>query len=202
MSNLLTATITIEGTKPILWNAFTLHAISAKKQEQPAGKAGNNPEEWKRTVLATPEGQLYVNRFYIFGCFRDGAKYTKQGRSSLQPMVVATLQVIEEMVLTDRFLPNGVNGLIDLPTDPNEPVYLDIRGVRNPATKARNIRYRVAASPGWRMNFQVVWDATLISRGQFQAVAIDAGNYCGLGDARQIGFGRFSVIQFEVQNWQ
>lgn len=151
MSNLLMAMVTIEGTRPFMWHAFTLGAMTKKKKEQ-AGTAGNDPEEWKRSVLATLEGQLYVEPFYIFACLRDGARYVKQGRGSLQAHVIATLQVLDKKVLSNRFLPQGLR---ELPTDPTQPVYLDIRGVKNPTTKARNIRYWVATAPGWQDDVSV-----------------------------------------------
>ena len=142
--NILTAKVTIKGVRPIFWHRFGPDALPLEKQEK-TGVAGNDPEEWKKTVTATSDGQLYVDPSYIFGCLRDGAKYTKKGRGSIQTLVVATLQVTDNLILFDRYLPDGLNSLKD---DPTQPVYLDIRGVRNPSTKGRNVRYRVAASPG------------------------------------------------------
>ncbi len=191
--NLLTAKVTIRGTRPLLWCHFGPEALPLEKQEK-AGVAGNDPTEWRRTMLATREGQLYLEPAYIFGCCRDGAKFTRKGRGSLQPLVTATLQVVEPRVLIDRFLP--AEG--DPPTDPEAPVYIDIRGVRNPSTKARNVRYRLAASPGWSAQFTLLFDRTVVSRGELEAVIRDAGKLCGLGDGRAIGFGRFEVESFEV----
>lgn len=194
MSNLLTATVTIEGIRPLLWNAFTMATIPLEKPER-TGVAGNDPEEWRRSVLTTPEGQLYVEPTYLFACLRDGAKHTRKGRSSLQPMVVATLQILDPRILVNRFLPTNTT---QLTTDSAAPVYLDIRSVRNPATRARNIRYRVAAGPGWQLTFHALWDATVVSRQQMEAVIRDSGKLAGLGDGRQIGFGRFELGSFEL----
>jgi len=192
MANIVRAHLVIEGFRPLLWNAFTLDAIPLQKRER-TGVAGNDPEEWKRTVLATAQGQLYLPDTYLFGALRDGAKHTKRGRSSLQPLVAATLQVAPERILLDRFLPAGE----ELPTDPHQPVYLDVRSVKNPSTRGRNIRYRVAAAPGWQAAFDLSWDLTVVSREQMQAVALDAGQLVGVGDGRHIGQGRFAVKQFE-----
>lgn len=194
MANMLMARVTIRGTRPLLWHHFGPDALPLGKRER-TGVAGNDPDEWKRTVLATPEGQLYVEPTYIFGCIRDGAKYTKKGRGSIQPMVAATLQVLDERIIIDRYLPDG-----ELTTDSSQPVYLDVRSVRNPATRARNVRYRVAASPGWMTTFTILWDATVVSRDQMHAVLIDAGRLVGLGDGRTIGMGRFEIVTFEVQD--
>lgn len=195
MGNILTATVTVKGTRPLLWHRFGPDALPLEKREK-TGVAGNDPEEWQRTVLVTKEKQLYLEPSYIFGCLRDGAKFTKKGKGSIQALVAATLQVVDDRVLTDRFLPN------DITTDDSLPVYLDIRSVKNPTTKARNVRYRVAASAGWATSFSIMWDSTVVSRGEMQAVVIDAGKLCGLGDGRGIGFGRFEVVSFEVREDQ
>lgn len=191
MGNLLTAKVEIEGTRTMLWNWFGPDAIPLEKQER-TGVAGNDPEEWKRTVLKTSEGQLYVEPSYVFGCFKEGAVHTKKGRGSIQSLVVATLQVMDERILVDRFL-------LDEPQrDPTLPVYLDVRMVVNPTTKARNIRYRIAAGPGWKMGFRILWDKTVVDRHQMQAVIRDAGKLVGIGNGRKIGFGRFDVLTCDI----
>jgi hypothetical protein len=191
--NIVTAVAKISGIRPILWHRFGPDTLSLGKKER-TGVAGNNPEEWKATVLITDENQLYFEPSYIFACLRDGAKYTKKGRSSLQPLIAATLQVLDDRILTNRYLPENIT------TNPNEPVYLDIRSVKNPVTRARNIRYRVCSSSGWNATFNIAWDKTIISKAEMEAIVLDAGMYSGLGDARNIGFGRFKLEEFEIKD--
>lgn len=197
MSNYLYAQVSIKGTRPILWHHFGPDALPLEKGER-TGVAGNDPEEWRKTVLATKEGQLYVEPSYIFGAIRDGSRNVRKGRGSIMPMVASTLQVLEARVLVDRHLPDGLT--TPPPIDPEAPVYLDVRGVRNPSNKARNVRYRVAASPGWQASFTLMWDKTVVSRGEMQACLIHAGWLAGLGDGRSVGFGRFEVECFEVDD--
>lgn len=192
MGSLLTAEVEIRGTRPLWWHAFGPEALPLEKQER-TGVAGNDPEEWKKTVLATGDGRLYIPSTYVFATIRDGARYTKKGRGSIQATVAATLQIEDELVFTDRVMPEG-----EPPRDPTAPVYLDIRGVRNPSTKARNVRYRIAASSGWTATFHLLWNKTIVSRGEMESSANDAGLLCGLGDGRSIGMGRFEVVQFNV----
>lgn len=194
MSNILTASVTIKGLRPLLWHHFGPDALPLEKQEK-TGVAGHDPEEWKKTVLKTKDGQLYLESAYVFACVRDGAKYTKKGRGSIQSMVSATLQVTTDKVLVDKFLPDNI---VELINETDQPVYLDVRSVKNPTTKGRNVRYRVAASPGWTATFNLMWDKTIVSRGEMQAAVMDAGRFSGLGDGRSIGFGRFTVEEFEI----
>ncbi len=55
-SNILIASVAIRGTKPLLWHQFGPHALPLTPVEK-AGVAGNDPEEWRRTVLMTAEHQ-------------------------------------------------------------------------------------------------------------------------------------------------
>ena len=204
MSNIVTAKVTIKGTRPFFWNAFGPDAMPLEKQER-TGVAGNDPEEWRKTVLCTKEGQLYCEPSYIFGAMREAARYTKKGKSNLVAPLSATLQVVDERLLTDRYFPGFPNGhkfdplAAEPPNrDPDELVYLDVRGVRNPSTKARNVRYRVAACPGWSTSFELIWDKTIVSRAEMEAVLIDAGKLIGIGNARKIGMGRFEVVSFSI----
>lgn len=190
--NFVTAEVRIHGIKSIMWHRFGPETLSLVKKER-TGVAGNDPEEWRSTVLKTSDNQLYLEPSYIFACLRDGARYTKKGRGSLQPLVAATLQVLDEKVLVDRYLPENVTA------DQNELVYLDVRGVKNPVTRARNIRYRVCSSPGWNATFNIAWDKTIVSKAEMEAIILDAGMYSGLGDARSIGFGRFKLEEIKVK---
>jgi hypothetical protein len=193
MSNIIKARVQIQGTRPLLQHQFGPDAVPLEKGER-TGVAGNDPEEWRKTCMVTKDGQLYVRGSYIFGMTRDAARNTKKGKGSIQGAVASTLQVEESVVLLDRWMPKKG----DPGTDPTESVYLDVCGVRNPSTKGRNVRYRLAASAGWKAEFTLVWDKTIVSRDQMRAVMNDAGTLVGLADGRSIGNGRFMVSKFEV----
>lgn len=196
MSNILQAEVSIKGVRPLIWHAFGPEALPLEKQEK-TGVAGNDPSEWARTVLMTSDRSLYVRSSYVFGSVRDGARHTKRGKGSIQSYVACTLQIGQEVLFVKR--DGDILKCPEAPIDdPTLSVYLDICGVRNPSTKARNVRYRIAASAGWEIDFTTIWDKTIVSRGEMEAVVIDAGRLCGLGDGRSIGNGRFDVIRFEV----
>jgi hypothetical protein len=191
MNNLVRAKLEIRGTRPLLQHMFGPDALPLEKAER-TGVAGNDPEEWHRTSMITRDGQLFVLGTYVFGMLRDAAKHTRKGKGSIQGMLAATLQIEDDQILLDRFVPK------DGPTtDSTQPVYIHVSGVRNPSTKARNVRYRLAASPGWNAKFTIMWDKTIVSRDQMRAVLIDAGTLVGLADGRSIGFGRFEVKAFQ-----
>ena len=205
MGNLIKAKVTIRGNRPLLQHRFTEESLPLEKQEK-TGVAGNDPEEWRKTAMVTKDGQLYVDGPYIFSMLRNAAKFTKKGKGSIQADVSATLQVLDDKVLlSNRYFPNFPNGhSFDIkkedppPRDVDAPVFMDVRSVRNPSTKGRNVRYRVAASAGWECEFNILWDKTLISRALMEAVIRDSGVLVGLADGRAVGFGRFEVLDIEV----
>ncbi len=204
MSNVVRAVARISGTRPLFQHKFGPDALPLEKKEK-TGVAGHDPEEWRRTCMINKEGQLFVLPTYVFGCIREAAKFHKIGRKNASTFIQATLQVEEGRVLVDQFFPGFPNGskfdsaTADVPSeDEDEPVYLDIRGVRNPSTRARNVRYRIAASAGWETEFTLLWDKTIVSTNMMESILIDAGKLIGIGNGRAIGMGRFDVESFVV----
>jgi hypothetical protein len=59
-----------------------------------------------------------------------------------------------------------------------------VQGVRNPGTKSRNIRYRLAASSGRPCSFTNIFDKTVVDRTRMRAVLNDAGALVGIADGR------------------
>lgn len=188
---LLRAKVRIRGTRPLLFNKFTDNSIPLKKKEK-LGVAGNNPDEWKDTFNSTKDGQLYLDSLYIFSCLRAGGKHTPKGRGSLEPDVAATLQILDDKLYLNRTMPS----LALITRDERNDVYIDVRPVSRRGVK--NIRYRLAISSGWETEFNIMWENTLISREQMEAICMDSGCFAGLGDGRKIGFGRFEVLDFIV----
>lgn len=191
MGNIRKARVEIKGIRPLLFHHFGPDAIPLQPGEK-TGVAGNDPEEWKKTVLMTSDRELYIPDSYFFGTIRDGARNVKKGRGSIQPAVASTLQVLESAVLLGLKVPDEPQ------QDPTLPVYLDVRSVRNPSTKARNVRYRIAVREGWQCVFNIVWDAVIVSGAEMKEAVKYAGQLCGLADGRSVGFGRFEVQTFEV----
>lgn len=205
MSNIVTAKIVIKGTRPLLIHWFGPEAIPLDTRQEKTGRAGNDPETWRKTTTVTRAGQLFLPGTYAFATIREGSKYTKKGRGSIQADMVATLQVLTDQILIDRFMPGAGAGEVydikkaETPTqETDQPVYLDVRMVRNPSTKGANVCYRVACAPGWSCAFTIQWDKTIVNEPQMRASLIDAGKLSGIGNARKIGMGRFEIAQFET----
>lgn len=190
------AVIKIEGIKPILFHAFREEALDKKKTK--SGSTGNNPEEWKTTVIMDEDRKLYLPASYLFAPIKEAGKYTKIGRGSIVKHVAATLEVLTERIyLIGRSVPSDAE-VVELKNATSMPVYLDVRSVVNPMTKGRNLRYRIACSPGWQCEFMITWDDSVLSASQMEQLIKDAGIMCGSGCGRAIGFGRFKVLEFKI----
>jgi hypothetical protein len=190
--------VKIEGTRPLLWNHFGPHVLSLDPQER-SGVAGNDPDEWRRSVLMTPERELYILPSAVFKCLREGGRFIKQGRTSLEKFVTATVRVQSKAIIVqDRFVPRNPEHLRDGIFQEEMPeVFVDVSPVVNPSTKNRNIRYRVSTAPGWQCSFGIQFDRTIVSRSQMESICIQAGEFVGLGDGRSMGLGRFKILVFE-----
>ena len=190
--------VKVVGKRPLLFHKFNIDVISDTKKVK-SGKAGDNPEEWKETVLQK-DGQLYIPGIYWFSCMREGSKYTKKKMGSIQKEFTSCTLVLSDISLLDRHLPDGWEKMkaADMPLEPTNKVYLDIRGVMNPNSKGRNVRYRVACAPGWKTTYSFTFDDTIISQSQVTKVVEDSGKLVGVGDARILGFGRYDIEDCQI----
>lgn len=205
MANILQGKVSIEGSRTLAIHHFGVDALPLEAKEKD-GVAGNSPNEWKKTVLMDEERQLFLLPTYFFGCIKYGGKTVKRGKGNLLADIASTLQVMDDQI----YICNS-DGPIKLP-DPPQVIeagtikqeklpdsYVEVIGVRNPSTKARNIRYRVAVKPGWQCSFTILWDSVVVDRKSLETAIINAGTLVGVGDGRQsIGYGRFEVTRFAI----
>lgn len=194
--NIIQAEIEIIGSRPFIFHAFTPEIIAGGRTERTGIAAGNDPSEWKKTVLYDPSSrQLYIPAVYVYSCFREAAKYTRNGRSTFQARISATLNVADEKIwFNNLYLPD------DPKPNPDEPVYVDVRGVTNPATRMHNVRYRIAVKAGWSCGFRITWDRTIVPVQTMQSILNDAATLVGIGDGRTMGNGRFTIARYEICN--
>jgi DNA-binding HxlR family transcriptional regulator len=196
VANIIRAKVTIQGTRTLLQHHFGPDAIPLEKGEK-TGVAGNDPEEWRKTCMMTEDRRLFLPGTYVFSCLKNGAVHTKKGRGTLQGVLVSTLQIEEDVLLLNRKAPPEEQlkrEYVLTPHDPSLETFIYVATVRNPATKGRNVRYRMATRAGWKCKFTLCWDKTVVSRDQMKAVLRDSGMLGGLGDGIKIGCGRFDVM--------
>ena len=189
-----TAKVHIKGTRSLIFHAFREEVLTETKKAK-TGSIGNNPEEWMDTVQMNKDRELFVTPLNLFGHLRDSAKFTKLGRGTYKDKVAATIIFPDEVFyLKDLVVPS----VEKLDRDEKKPVFLHVCSVKNPNTKGRNMRYRIAASKGWELTYQLIWDESIISKQVLKGIIEDGGILQGLMDGRQIGFGRYELIDFTI----
>lgn len=206
MANILQAEVKVMGTRTLAIHHFGIDALPLEAKEKD-GVAGNSPNEWKKTVLMDEERQLFLLPTYFFGAIKYGGKTVKRGKGNFLADIASTLQVMDEQI----YIQNTAFEPIKLPDPPqiieagtvkNEKLpdsYVEVIGVRNPSTKARNIRYRVVVKPGWCCSFTILWDSVVVDRKSLETAIVNAGTLVGIGDGRgSIGYGRFDVTSFAI----
>jgi len=192
-----TANVKIRGVKPFLFHKFNIETLTSSSLIK-EGTTGNNFNEWKGTFFY--EGtQLYMPTSYIFATHKNGSLNTKVGRGTIQKTFISGVTVLGEKCYFNRNIFDGweTMEIKDVPKDSSLPVYVDIRMVVNPNTKGKNVRYRLAMSPGWETDFTLEFDDTLLSNAQIKKICIDSGKLQGIADARTLGYGRFQVTDIE-----
>ncbi len=189
--------VEIEGVKPFIFHKFNIEQIQALSKPK-TGSAGNDPDEWKRSFFYDDEDKLYIPSNYLFSAFKNGSVHTKVGRGSIQKTWISAVTMDEEKVYFNRTMFKNWQDTTfeELITNSSEPVYIDIRMVSNPNTKGKNVRYRVALSPGWVLKFHMDVDDSLVSMQQTKKIIEDTGKMQGLADGRTLGYGRFKLNEF------
>ena len=189
----------IRGITPLLFHKFSIEVLSGKSRVK-SGTTGNDPEEWKTTIWNDGK-QLYLPGFYFFSALFAGGSYVKVGRGTIAKKLAGCMRVLTDKAYLNRELPDELDKLETekMSLDSGQPVYLDVRGVKNPATKGRNVRYRLALKQGWECSIEVEFDDTIISKDDMRRCIEAAGKFSGVGDARLIGHGRFEITELTFE---
>lgn len=188
----------VKGTKPLMIHKFNIESVSTTRKVK-TGSAGNDPEEWKTTFFEKGN-QLYLPGNYWFSCLKAASVYTKAGRGTIQKSFVAAVNILDEITFLNVKIPENWQEMTfeQFGTDSSKPVYIDIRGVMNPNSKGRNVRYRLCCSTGWETEINIEFDDTILPLAQIKKVFEDAGKLIGMADGRTLGYGRFSVESVET----
>ena len=198
---MIKANVEIIGVKPLLLHRFNIETLTALTKAK-SGSSGNDPDEWKRSFFHD-EGRLYLPGAYFFAAFKNGSVNTKAGRGTIQKTWISAANIMEDKIYLNRNVWDGWESMEfeSIPTNSDNAVYVDVRMVSNPNTKGKNVRYRLALSPGWQCKFTISIDDSLISQSHAKKVIEDTGKLQGIADGRTMGYGRFDVAVCEFEKY-
>ena len=192
--------VKIKGVKPFLFHKFNIECLQ-DTQKPKSGSIGNDPYEWMNTFFHD-QNKLYMPGTYMMSTLNNGSVHTKVGRGTLKKTWMSAIQIDNEKIYFNRSIPEGWEEwkVEDFILDSSKDVYIDVRMVQNPNTKGRNVRYRLAMSPGWECEFSLICDPSLLSKENIEKVIRDTGKMQGIADGRTLGYGRYQVEDIKFSN--
>lgn len=181
-----TATVTVEGTAPILFHRWSCEAIEEKAKAK-KGSEAKRTDDIESYVYRNHEGELCLPGTYLVGSIIDprngAAKYIQDPRSPRK----SALDLYRA----------GVVALTDLASlGVKKWDYVDQRRVT--VQRAGITRRRPAMDKGWRVTVDLsVLLPEYIGPQDLLGVLTAAGRLVGVGDFRPT-YGRFQVVSFET----
>ena len=197
-----TYNVKIESVCPMLHHGA--HNIQAETNMKKKGGTALNgdPEEWKRTVYYSKQlKRVYLPASCLEACLIEAGKEFKiTGRKTATKYVKSGVFCInphDGIIDHLSFYVNGKPVTLDEIQQGTPNAYIDIRTVKNPSTKGRQLRYR-AAFNNWSSEFQIIVNADeYINEKILRAIIEYAGMFVGVGDYRP-RFGRFTLTDLQM----
>jgi hypothetical protein len=193
------ATVTIEGTAPILFHRWSNEAVAEKAAAAKGSKAKKSDDVESYVYRCDDEaGSIGIPGLYLVGSMVDprngAAKYRQDPRSPRKSAldlfragVVALTDITPILVKRD--------GVYQPTADWD---YLDARRVT--VQRSAITRERPAFRAGWRAQFDIsVLTPEYIPTEMLLDVLTQAGRLVGIADFRPT-FGRFAIVGFEVSS--
>jgi len=187
--------VTIEGTTPLLMNAFTdqaaMDATNGSRLSS-AAKSKGTPQEQAEEVRYKPvsgKGDM-IPQPNLFSCIIEAGKFFKNGKSKIT--------TTKSSLIPSCLAIEGVKNGAELEVKHKQPWTVDTRAVRIPATGGRILRHRPKFDD-WEITFILDIDETEINEKLTREIIDAAGKKVGLGDFRPSCKGPFG--KFVVKKW-
>lgn len=184
------ALLQLTGTTPLVQHNIRLAdkdddftrqiaVINKKRQKTEADYAELAHLEFLGGLYWNPEVGLHLPTFNIIRSFEMGGVVTKQGKAIVQAVAITT-----ELTPIDY---KGPRKPEELWADPAFRFRKLVRVQRNTVTRMRPI-FRA-----WACQLEVEVEETVLDPDAFVRVVTTAGKVAGLGDARKLGYGRYTA---------
>ncbi len=193
--------VRIKGTAPLLQNRFTPDALNNLMQGAKK-KTGviDYSAEWLKGMYASSEGYLFQPATHLEGALVEAAKAFKikgSGNKTWKSVIRAYCYVKPDEIIHLR---DGKPVTVpDASLEGNPTEYLKVNIQRVKVRSAAVARSRLEIAEGWQLNFTIEVIDDQVRPVIVQEILSEAGCAVGIGDYRP-RYGRFDIIQFEVQS--
>lgn len=179
--------IEITGTTPILMHGSQSIGTETTVGKKKGGDAlTGDPEEWRKTIYFNDEVGVYLPPELFEASWMLAGKEFKSGRTNVVKYVKSGVMIKE------NFLPFYSRGKPIRTLEDVTPKDIDIRSVKNPSTKGRNMRYR-ARFFEWSTKMNVIVTADdYITQQMLKDIISYSGKFVGVGDWRP-KFGQYII---------
>ncbi len=176
------AEVTIEGTAPILFHAWSVESIDTQSNA-PKGSKGRKTDNVESYVFRNEKKELCIPGRYLRGSIINAARFKQDPRS---PRKSAADLYRAGVIALDQLATLGVK------------TWDHIDQQRAVVGRAGITRRRPALDVGWRATFKLeILLPEYISPHTLNEVIGNAGKLIGLADYRP-SYGRFAVVSFKV----
>jgi len=182
--------IRIEGTTPLIMNAFTDQAAasaSSGTRGSVVGDRGTPNEIAQSKVYRDNDGDACIPSPNLFRAIIDAGKFFKNGKSKVT--------TIKSSIIPACLSLEGVTVRLEH----KQGWKVDTRPVRIPSTGGRILAHRPMFDD-WALEFEVELDETMMSAKFLREIVDAAGSRIGLGDFRPDCKGMFG--KFVVTKWE
>lgn len=194
-----TLEVGLRGVTPLLFNRMDIEAYD---QENPIGgkKRPRNRPSYESMVWRYDDGRLALPTINVVRSMIAAGRYYRSPIST-NPRHSASSTLTEAMAPATEYTPFGLN-------QEDEPTWdaIDFRLARHgDAKRTPKPTYRPRLEPGWILGPEqgqgvqiIVQLPELYSPAKLLEILTRAGQLCGIGDGRKLGFGRFTIAWSEV----
>ena len=187
---MITATYKIRGTMPLLMcngemanplsnGAKQLKQITSKRNKVDADHEELLKLKWHFGLWVNSNQKVIIPRHVIFATIVNGAKKNKNGKDAQSGMFCLKDSILQY---------EGPSSIEELW---NDSKFRDVRlgGIQ----KAKVLIMRPKFDP-WSADLTIDFDESVVNNDTIKEAIKKAGIYCGIGDGRTLGFGRFELI--------
>jgi hypothetical protein len=160
-----------------------MHALPQEPENKmrDTGKEFDPREEAEKGLYKDKEGRIYFPSKWIKGCIESAAKGVKKGTVNLRSKVIQAVSIYPPIIYPTK--------LSDYELDQQ---YVRLQG-RNLILRSR------PRFDKWEIDFEINFDEEIISANDIQKLLERGGRFIGIGDGRKIGYGRFKIEKFEIE---